>query len=289
MTLKCPYTYPLRSRAAKANYICGIGGYSGRHEHWPVEFSVYAGHADLDFDTLWKRCREQGEFPFDWDAITPAEGKAYYDLSKELYEQHKDHLWAWAVEDAARNLHEDDFYRTLWAGPEISVKFCQMGRGGKHLVLEEFEGHTLSGQTPEDLYIEMMSQYDENAAGSYLYSADSERDTLKKGWVWTYWTEKDITLLYKYVRQCEVDFSSERIKEAVESAATSVLFSNIVNQEWENVKKAMASHEDAVAAARLVGVSFSIDSLLNTEVAEAFLTLCNAAGVSQEELDNGKD
>lgn len=281
--MKCPYTYPHKSRRAKADYLCGIGGYSRYQDGtYPLEFDVSAYRADFGFDHLWEKYAAE-HWPFDEKKVTPDTVKTYYDLAMRLYKEHEQHLWAWGVEDACRALHDTDVYSMLWDGTRLEVTLELHGRCGKHLLITEFEGHTLEGMSTDDLYHELMGQ----GNGCFSTGIQHDSDTLKKGCVWEFWTNEDLNKLYKYVRQCEVDFTVEKASAEVEYLGAFSFFCNIVNPEWESVKDAMAAHEDVVEAAKLLKETMISggDMLDISAVDEAFDTLCAAAGVAPEELE----
>ncbi len=265
-TKKAPYTFPHKSRKAKVDYLTDIGGYYSRDGSYPLEFNV-AAYADLDFDTLWKLLLQerQTEYPEGTTAralFEFAARKAYADCSE--------HLWSWAVEDAQRNLFEGDAYTTLWDGTSLDVKFGLYGRSGKHLCIESFEGITLRGLNPDSLGELLMCQ---NGPGGEDV-LDSPR--LKKGFEWQIPGER-VDLLYRYVRQCEIDFTSSKAEAEVEYQAAYHL-----GQRADELYVALFGDTKEAVAAKLTDDARALLAAipnLTRELAESFARLCVAAGL----------
>jgi len=219
----CPYSYPHKSRVAKVDYICGIGGYGLRNGCFPIEFNVAADSCNFDFDHLWKTYYEEmtpNELRHDPEACS-----LYYRLAARLHEDHKDHLWECGQEDAVRDLQEGDTYHSLWDGTEVSVTLEMHGRCGKHLVISEFESMTLRGLSDDDLRDVLMCKED----GQWFIET------------------KKVDLLYRYIRQCEVDFTSAKASAEVEYQGAFQFFANIVDSAWETEKQNRAGHEEVVS------------------------------------------
>ncbi len=265
-TKKAPYTFPHKSRKAKVDYLTDIGGYYSRDGSYPLEFNV-AAYADLDFDTLWKLLLQerQTEYPEGTTAralFEFAARKAYADCSE--------HLWSWAVEDAQRNLFEGDAYTTLWDGTSLDVKFGLYGRSGKHLCIESFEGITLRGLNPDSLGELLMCQ---NGPGGEDV-LDSPR--LKKGFEWQIPGER-VDLLYRYVRQCEIDFTSSKAEAEVEYQAAYHL-----GQRADELYVALFGDTKEAVTAKLTDDALALLMAipdLTRELAESFARLCVAAGL----------
>lgn len=276
--IKCPYTYPHRSRYDKVQYIVGIGGYTDRYSAWPIEFNVAAYRTDFSFDNLWRKYyleHTPAELAHDPEACT-----AYYRLAKRLHGEHEDSLWGWGQEGAYRSLNDGDCYRMLWDGTMVDVKLELHGRCGKHLVIAEFNGHKLEGLTDSYLQDDLMRQ---RRTDGYEHV---EYDILQKGNYWSSWSNEDLNLLYKYVRQCEVDFTTDKASAEVEYQGAFCFFNNIVNPAWKTLKEEMASHDEAVGAAKVIhSYLMAHDALDITELDSSFLVLCTAAGITAEELE----
>lgn len=263
MSRKCPYTYPHRTRAAMVEYICGIGGYYDHGERWPLEFVVSTHYADLTPDHLWKRAVEHGEVTDD-----ALHKQAFFD---EFNEWGGDSIWSVATEDAARGIREDDLLQTLWDGTELDVGLELRGRGGKHLVLTRFNGFTLSGCSPETLKEALLLQ--EGPDGDEVV----DETKLRRRYEWN--VKHDfIVLLYKYVRQCEVDFTSRKASDEVEYQAAWRLAHDAeeraksLREEIENKEK-LADH-----ARSLLAVLEDDDDVASWRV------LCIAAGITPPSL-----
>ncbi len=101
-----PYTFPHKSRKARVDYICGIGGYSNRDGRWPIEFNVAAYGANFDFDHIWKEYSKE-HIPSECDG-DPALMTAYHQLAQRLHKDNESNLWEWGLEDALRDLYAGD-------------------------------------------------------------------------------------------------------------------------------------------------------------------------------------
>lgn len=267
---KCPYTYPHKSRQAKVDYITGIGGYSSRHGRYPLEFNV-AAYADLDFDNLWKKVLEERGSAF-------PEGRPrdlFKFCAEQAYRRIKDHLWEWALEDAQSGLFDADTYTHLWDGTKVDVKLGLHGRGGKHLCIESFDGIRLEGRSPEELGEWLMLQ----SNGS---DETSDKPKLVRGgWEWDIAADR-IDLLYRYVRQCEIDFTSANAEAEVEYQAAFRLQS-----EASDLYSALFGTTDDTRTEKLIDdarVVLEAMPSLTTESALAFQRLCAAAGIDFSEL-----
>lgn len=261
---ECPYTYPHKSRAAKVAYITSIGGYyADRHARFPVEFTVGTHYADLGFDSLWPRVLETA-------GVQPGtrESSLLQFCAKRAYKEIEGHLWSWAQEDIARSLQEADTYRMLWGGDTtLDVKLDLYGRGGKHLVIEEFEGVSLQGKSEEDLQELLMEQTPPYGAGR------CDKDRLLKDHEWTVKTER-LDTLYRYIRQCEIDFTSRKASDELEYAAAFILHSRA-----EDLQNLLLSPTPELALKDAAEKVFQALDASSSEQVEAFRVLCSAAGI----------
>lgn len=276
----CPYSYPHRSRKDRAGYIRSIGGYSDRFDCWPLEFNVSAHLCDFSFDHLWDTYAPQ-HLPFAEGAPPcPAQYAAYHALARRTHaEAGEAHLWSIGQEDAYDSLHEDEFYRTLWGGGEVSVSLELRGRGGKHLVISDFEGVRLSGMSADALY-EMLMRQTSDITGD----CTTEAPRLLRDHSWEV-SDAFVATLYKYVRQCEQDFTPTAASAAVEQYGADYLFANRVAAAWEEELAQVVRHAEAVDAA--VAVKTALVFSTSADVWEEFNALCRAAGVSEDEVENG--
>lgn len=276
----CPYTFPHKSRKARVGYICGIGGYSSRDGRWPIEFNVAAYRTNFDFDHIWKEYAAE-HIPAE---CRGAEGirmlVSYYNLAKRLHKDNEQYMWGWGQEDAARDLdeREGDTYFQLWDGTPVKVKLELHGRGGKHLVIAEWDGRDLSHISNDELQSEMLAQTRSNGNGDVI---DTE-GCLRSRYEWMNWTNEEVELFYRYVRQCERDFTPEKASKQVEEQGAWRFFANIVNNEWETTKREIADHEAVVEAAQAVYSALAGEDAQEAVFASLY-TLCAAAGVSEEE------
>lgn len=114
---------------------------------------------------------------------------------REVYEKNKETLWNWAIEDAQENTTGGDTYRMLWDGTFVNVELGFHGRQGGWLCLESFRGARIERES--DL---------------------EELDT------------KELRLLYRYVVQCNADFTQDAARQEVEYQAASTLFNNLCDE-----------------------------------------------------------
>lgn len=160
-----------RSRIAAVNFICGIGGYSDRHERWPIEFNVKM-YPDLDADTLWKVCMEKCDFSMHtWPA--PRQTVAEH-LFREMHKEHENHLWNWAQEDMYRSAKEDDWFYMDWLGGETRFEWELRGRQSGHLVLESIPDLDLKGMNDEELE----ERLNEKEDGAYVVPIETVKRLL---------------------------------------------------------------------------------------------------------------
>jgi hypothetical protein len=133
------YRAPLRSRK---DIIAFLMGHDNYYRHAPSTNSPLAWNVrDYDSDLSAAHLievyrRDVGDEPWldfpEWRQ--PALAK---------YEEVKDKLWDWAIEDARRRVQDDEAYRYLWDGTPIDVEYRFVGRSGGWLVLTKFEGDCL--------------------------------------------------------------------------------------------------------------------------------------------------
>lgn len=205
----------LHSREAQVDFICDFGGYSNRHQRWPIVFSVSADKACLDFDKLWDTYHE--EFlpePFS----TPAEVAAYRVLCEAEYESVKEDLFWWACDDAREGYDSSFDVKIGPNGRTVSVSVSFVSSGGKFMSLDRFDGRTLSGVSPDGLREDMLGQDDDWCTGAY------SGYTLRRGCTWTSWSTKEVRELYQFLRYASLQFNTTTAARAVEYAAASVLF-----------------------------------------------------------------
>jgi len=267
--MKCPYTYPHRSRAAKAAYIAGIGGYSVREGRCPIEFNVGTYYVDLDFESLWAAIKK--EFP-----LVPEDERLLREACSKVYEEVKDHLYEWALDDARRNIDEKecDTYYMLWDGRRVDASWELHGRNGKHLVLVGFEGVKLLGLTEEELEFMLNDQQDD-----YGNSPDTPSPKLRPGYEWVVPTEQ-LDLLYRYIRQCEIDFTPQKASQEVSYSAQWILYSR-AEDEAVRMREAIAAKDTLQEKAKVLYDALDMEE---EELREAWRDLCVAAGLSPSDI-----
>lgn len=248
--IKSPYSYPHKSRQAKVDYITGIGGYCSNHDRVAIEFNVGLYYVDADFDHIWAKALAT-ETPDPSCDLAMLE-----DAARSVYD--KETAYEWAVEDASRSLSEqgDCAYHMLWDGTPVEVKLELWGRGGKHLVITEFEGHRLT--CSEELLAEEMMERDSNGD-------------------WTIWSTPTVNKLYKYVRQCEVDFTSKKASDEVEYQMAWRLMQDAV-EKYDEIPTLKKDKEELDRSYRIVS-SVLLDHG-DVETRTALKNLALAAGVS---------
>lgn len=276
--LKCPYTFPHKSRKAKVDYLTDIGGYYSRHGTYPLEFNVSVAGADLDFDDLWAMVME--ERGVDYPEGTRQRALLKF-CAQKVYDKTKDHIWEWAVEDAGRSLQDADTYRMLWDGDKVlDVKLGLHGRSGKHLCIEEFEGMRFHNVDPETLGETLLRQESPDGCDSV-----SDLPRTKWGWKWTI-AGTFVDTLYRYVRQCEIDFTSTKASSEVEYHAAYRLQADAVDL-YDTMfgSNPVSTDEKLADDARLILAALPN---LDEATATSFTNLCIAAGIDLSEfaLDN---
>lgn len=267
--IKCPYTFPHKSREAKIDYICGIGGYGNRDGNWPISFDVALHASDITFDHLWNTYRkEYGR------VVSEEEEAGYKQVVERTYANMQSSLFESAQEDCIRDCDSDysDTYFMLWDGKPVDAELKLQGRCGKHLVISRFRSLQMRGLTAEELRDELMMQ--SNGEEDYC-----NKRRLQKGYAWNYSAEF-VDTLYRYCVQCAVDFTPEKASANHEHYAAETLFSSADARYIE-------SCEEREAHAAVVGCAQTLRRYLEKDQGSAVLlmlhTLATAAGVSEEE------
>lgn len=277
--IKCPFTYPHKSRAAMVGYICGIGGYTRFNEgRWPISFEVGCYLADTSFERLWERLKESGEIP------QAEEDRArYYLAASRVYKEHEERWFDWGMEEAREGFLDSDTYYMLWDGSKpMDLTWEFHGRGGKHLVLTEFEGLSLENHSSETLAEELMSQTNGRQ------TVDDE-PKLIKGYEW------DISFglirkLYKFMRQCEAELTSEKASAETEYSAAFRL-GCMAEVKAEELAEEAKSAEELYAHAERVVLYLADHTALEEHTRQEYVDalgslrmLCAAAGVDHDTL-----
>jgi hypothetical protein len=183
------YRAPLRQRAAIERYLLAR---TPRRGFW-FAFNVKAGAARLDFPTLLARHRASG-YADEWALSQPD----YMAAVRELHASTREAtLWEWGTEDACRSVEDSDAFTHLWDGTDVHVKWGFAGRSGGWLVMAEYDGHNLRDRSPNEM----------------------------AAWVRVF-DYPDLMTLYKFVVQCEADFTPEAAASEVEYQAAFNFFCN---------------------------------------------------------------
>lgn len=278
MTAKAPYTFPHRSRAARVAYLVSVGGYRASRQSYPLEFTVGTYYADLTLEHLMPLALAALDDPGPVsDCLTVNERCALLAASvTEAYTDSSSYLYEWALDDVRSALHDADTYRMLYDGSEVlDIGLELLGRGGKHLCITRFPGvgdlRGLDSEALGELLLEQ-TRWD----GSDVEHAP----VLRKGYEWRV-SSKDVEALYRYVRQCEVDFTSKKASAELEYLATHALASaaSIV---YQRVLSERANATTVQQAAEAVHACLTAHSL----PLDQFRIVCTAAGVTLPEPTN---
>lgn len=129
------YRTPLRSREAIVEWI--IQNTKQRmydHRPHPFCFNVKCYRVNLDFEHLLGIYRNmEGDPPFTHFA-------EWLEPVKARYEEVKDDLFTWGVEDARRLFTDSDGFNSLWDGTNVKAEYSFEGRNGGWLSLNNFDG-----------------------------------------------------------------------------------------------------------------------------------------------------
>ena len=272
--IKCPYKYPARSREAKINFICGIGGYTDRDGRWPIEFCVGIYHADISFDHLWGKYREEYA-----NAHPDAELSEFMAVAQKEYKRMdlEGSLYQVALEDCQRDIdkHWVDVYHQLWDGTPVDTELTLRGRQGKHLVLQHFGSLRLEGLREEELYETLTGQTGPDGEDV------TDEHKLRRGFSW-YYDMEFIDQFYRYCVQCARDFTPQNASLNLEGYAASNLFS-VAEGAYTDYVENRESHEAVVGCAQTLRRYLAERE--GSAVLQMLRTLSLAAGVSEEELD----
>lgn len=175
--MKCPYSFPARSREAMIKAMEDVGGYSTRHSGgypfaWNVKIHRYPSTA-----------RELAEH---------AEGEPFNPAWDDAWEREmeSDDSFFWSIcENMARHYLEGDY--STWPGDDSGeFAFSIAGRSGGWLILESAYGWNMRG-----------------------FDLDSLRDVQTPyGIEESDWTFAEVRKLYKAIMVMEADFASDKIQ-----------------------------------------------------------------------------
>ena len=71
------------------------------------------------------------------------------------YEEVRDKLFDWGVEDASRMVTDSDCYTHLYDGTRVEVEYAWMGRSGGYIGIGKFEGFDFSEDEGRDFWHEV--------------------------------------------------------------------------------------------------------------------------------------
>jgi hypothetical protein len=265
-------TYPHKSRCAKVDYLCSIGGYAQSHRgRWPIEFCVAAYNVDASFYSLWEGMLAHTPSASEHiDVITDANRELYSIAANRVYESCGDNLYDWAMDSARQSLFDDEFYQD-----EHGLSFELQGRQGKHLVLNSAGGFALCGIREDDLHDVLMEQTSFDTADSV-----TDKDILKNGFEWEVSTEA-LYKLYRSVRNAEVWFTPEKAAAQVQHEVEWTFYQRVAD-EYTDLLKEIAGQEELQEAAKRVLAALPAG---NSTVDANFARLCLAAGIDSANLD----
>lgn len=198
-----PYTFPHRSREAMIDYICSVGGRTGDwygRDRYPLAFNVKA-YPDLDRQDVYQRIKDN---PTDFD-MYPGEFAAFgTEVFDSVWAEYGNQLYDWGLEGAQEDVNDSDTWKCNWHGDFIPTEFSFVGRNNGHLVVDNWGGLRLKGQSESDLR-EMLEEREYEADGL------TERFALSFDY---------IRRFYRFVRVWETDFTSKNATQNVEYHAT---------------------------------------------------------------------
>lgn len=181
------YAAPLKSRQDIIGFLLDHQSYQRTYyTSSPLAWNVKCYDVDFSAEHLIEVFRTSGEYDTRPDGDRWLDYPEWRKPALALYEEHKDNLWEWAVEDARRNT-QDDTNRSLWKGDLLDVVYEFSGRSGGWLIITRFEGTKL-----EDM--------DGDEFREYLDGLDY----------------KTLRNLYELVVQNDHDFRRQAVKSALE-------------------------------------------------------------------------
>jgi hypothetical protein len=212
------YKAPLKKRA-------DITAFLEKHKSrssWPNDYCRFAWDVklyslDLTYEHLLTIHKASG-----YCGLKNIDAPEVQALYQERYAgENLEYLEQMATEDAWRNVNDTDCFNHLWDGTNCKAKFGSYGRSGGYIGLKKFLGYD---------FTEGDNAYWNAVFGGNPYP--------KESWDWQVWASdypemsyQDLRLLYKFVVQCNHDFTREKACAEVEYQAAYYLF---------------ASHEDEI-------------------------------------------
>lgn len=205
------YAAPIRGRKKQLEWLLAHETHyddSDRKRYLSWNVKLYS--VDLGFDHLLKvyktkHCTVQTATGTEQKIPRQYTDEKWLALAREKYDEIKDNLFEWAVEDTRRSLIEGYGYQCLWNGTEFKVEYGFIGRSGGHLVITSFGG------------------------GSFVSAISLDQDTLIDIQDNDSLTTKQVSDLYQFVVQCDHDFRRQNAEDEVEYNAAFALFENCCN------------------------------------------------------------
>ncbi len=157
------------SRRKMVDFICAIGGYSDRREHFAVSFNVKAYSADTSVENLWKLLTSGAMDVGPDPKLPPDHMEAAKALFAGVYEDHESNVWDWGVEEAYEGWRDSDTPYETFTGRRVEWSHEMRGRCGGHLCMTEC-GYLDLEHTADDLRGSLLAREEPNGA----YSVDHE-------------------------------------------------------------------------------------------------------------------
>lgn len=163
--MKAPYSFPLKSRAAIADFL-DRDGRCYHHKRYRFCWDVKAYRADFDSATMRKR--------------NPDLDPAFDDQWQEWIERNDNAFWDFC-EDAARQITDGEWC-SYPGDDQGDWDFSFAGRCGGWIVLEKWRGHNVTDATKEDfLDLDQWPWKDLVAFYRGIVCADQDFTTVKAG------------------------------------------------------------------------------------------------------------
>lgn len=219
---------PNAYRKILAKKIDRLGGYSARWDTYPVEFDVSLWPANIDLEDCVERIISGTSGALEYCDIP----KQYIGVVAKKVKIKDGIIFDQTVERLQFDLQDCDTFRFI--RPEIenkygiqqpkngySVTFALEGRGGKHLVIVEFENVELKGINTGTI-IELLTTHGD--CEPYGDISDP------------HFTNKWVLHFLAFLEECQIMFSRNSVKTQAEYAADLVVI-NEMNDIYEEMEK----------------------------------------------------
>lgn len=206
--MKCPYSFPARSRKAMVEFMESIGSYYERPHRYPFSWNV-----KLPYCPRSNEARTLNPFHPDGGQFAPAQDDAWQEVMES------DRFDYRIIEDMRSGL---DFY-SVWPGvDEDQFEFSFAGRQGGHLILESAYGINFAGFDLESL-LDVQTEWGVDESP---------------------YTFAEVRRLYRAIVQMDSDFSHKRVRDAMLHAIAFARY----QWEEEQAERLGSSLEEAEAA-----------------------------------------